>query len=253
MRPALFTLPARPSKFAATTIPSASVALKSMINSTFVDCQRSHVANGLRPVNAACCMAMVRRQARMILIRTDEACNDMRGISWGKVFRPSKGVTMRNLLLTLIVVAFSAGSAFAGDDFPGTYKLVSATRTVVATGETKDAYGKNPKGYIMYGQDGRMLVLVTHDGRSKPSRTDMTDQDRADQYRTMNTYGGTYAFHGDSVEHHIDIAGNETRVGSTEIRAVKRNGNRLIYTTKPQPFSADGKLSVITLVWEKLK
>jgi hypothetical protein len=80
----------------------------------------------------------------------------------------------------------------------------------------------------------------------------MTDQDRADQYRTLNTYGGTYKLHGDSVEHHIDIAGNETRVGSTEFREIKKDGNRLTYTTRPQPFSADGKLSVITLVWEKL-
>jgi hypothetical protein len=29
-------------------------------------------------------------------------------------------------------------------------------------------------------------------------------------------------FHGDSVEHHIDIPGNETRVGSTEIRQIKK-------------------------------
>jgi hypothetical protein len=42
-------------------------------------------------------------------------------------------------------------------------------------------------------------------------------------------------------------------VGSAEIREVKRDGNRLIYTTKPQPFSGDGKMSVITLVWEKMK
>ena len=42
-------------------------------------------------------------------------------------------------------------------------------------------------------------------------------------------------------------------MGSTEIREVKIDGDRLIYKTKPQPFSGDGKLSVITLVWEKLK
>jgi|SRR5882762_962951 len=162
-------------------------------------------------------------------------------------------IAMRNIIVALIFIAISLCAARAEDDLAGTYKLVSATRMIVETGEIKDAYGKHPKGYIMYGRDGRMLVLITHDGRSKPSRTDMTDQERADQYRTLNTYGGTYTFHGDSVEHHIDIAGNETRVGTTEIREVKRDGDRLIYTTKPQPFSSDGKLSVITLVWEKLK
>jgi hypothetical protein len=169
------------------------------------------------------------------------------------LYRPQRGYPMRRIFLILILGTLSLGVALADDDFPGTYKLVSGTRKIVETGEVQDAYGKDPKGYIMYGRDGRMLVVITHDGRPKPSRTDMTDQDRAEQYRTLNTYGGTYTFHGDSIEHHIDIAGNETRVGSTEVREVKRDGNRLIYTTKPQPFSADGKLSVITLVFEKLK
>ncbi len=123
----------------------------------------------------------------------------------------------------------------------GTYRLVSSTRTIVETGQTEDSYGKHPNGYVMYRRDGRMLVLITHEVRPKPSRTDMTDKDRADQYRTMNAYGGTYTFHGNWIEHHIDIAANETRVGSTEIREVTRDGNRLIYKTKPQPFPADGK------------
>ena len=159
---------------------------------------------------------------------------------------------MRKFMLALALSTLPFCAALADDDLPGTYKLISSTRTIVETGEVKDSYGKHPKGYVMYGSDGRMLLLITHEGRPTPSRTDMTDQDRADQYRTLNGYGGTYTFHGDRIEHHIDIAVNETRVGSTEIREVKRDGNRLIYTTKPQPFSADGKISVITLVWEKM-
>ena len=160
---------------------------------------------------------------------------------------------MRKIMLAFALSIFPFCTALADEELPGTYKLISSTRTILATGEVEDSYGKQPKGYIMYGKDGRMLVLITHEGRPTPSRTDMTDKDRADQYRTLNAYGGTYTFHGDQIEHHIDIAANETRVGSTEIREVKRDGNRLIYTTKPQPFSADGKMSVITLVWEKMK
>ena len=160
---------------------------------------------------------------------------------------------MRGIILAFALSTLPFRAALADDELPGTYKLVSSTRTIVETGQVEDSYGKHPKGYIMYGADGRMLVLITHEARPRPSRTDMTDKDRADQYRTLNAYGGTYTFHGDWIEHHIDIAANETRVGSTEIREVKRDGNRLIYTTKPQPFSADGKISVITLVWEKMK
>ena len=160
---------------------------------------------------------------------------------------------MRKIMLAFALSMLPFCAALADDELPGTYKLISSTRTILATGEVEDSYGKQPKGYIMYGKDGRMLVLITHEGRPTPSRTDMTDKDRADQYRTLNAYGGTYTFHGDRIEHHLDIAANEARVGSTEIREVKRDGNRLIYTTERQPFSADGKMSVITLVWEKIK
>ena len=89
------------------------------------------------------------------------------------------------------------GAALADVSLPGTYKLISSTRTIVETGKVLDAFGKQPKGYIMYGLDGRMLVLITTEGRPKPLLTDMTDQDRANQYRTLNAYGGTYTFHGD--------------------------------------------------------
>lgn len=159
---------------------------------------------------------------------------------------------MRKIILALAVSALPFGAARGDEDIAGTYKLISGTRIILETGQVEDSYGKHPNGYIMYGKDGRMLVLITHEGRPKPSRTDMTDEDRADQYRTLNGYGGTYTFHGNWIEHHIDIAANETRVGSTEIREVTREGNRLTYKTKPQPFSADGKMSVITLVWEKM-
>ena len=159
---------------------------------------------------------------------------------------------MRTIIWASALSMFAFSAAFADESLSGTYRLSSSTRTLVETGEVLDAFGKQPKGYIMYGIDGRMLVIITAEVRPKPSLTDMTDQDRADQYRTLNAYGGTYTFHGNWIEHHIDIASNETRVGTREIREVKREGDRLIYTTRPQPFPTDGKVSVVTLVWEKM-
>src|SRR5258708_6220377 len=104
----------------------------------------------------------------------------------------SGGGDMRNMILALVASMVPFCAALADEELPGTYKLISSTRTIVETGEVEDSYGKQPNGYIMYERDGRMMVLITHEGRPTPSRTDMTDKDRSDQYRTLNAYGGPY-------------------------------------------------------------
>ena len=64
----------------------------------------------------------------------------------------------------LIVAAFLVAMPFvasADDELPGTYRLISSTRKILDTGEeVKDTYGKHPSGSVMYGKDGRFLVLV---------------------------------------------------------------------------------------------
>ena len=156
------------------------------------------------------------------------------------------------LALTLTMLSFSAVAA--DDELYGTYRLVSSQRKILDTGQVIDSYGKNPKGYITYGKDGRMLALITYDGRSKPENIDkMTDQQRSDLFRTMLAYGGTYKFDGNKIEHHIDISWNELWSGTTVIRDIKKEGDQLIYTTRPAPFSGDGKMSIVTVVWEKVK
>jgi hypothetical protein len=137
-------------------------------------------------------------------------------------------------------------------ELSGTYRLISTSRRILDTGEEASAFGKNAKGSIIYGNDGRFLVLITNDGRPKPESNEaMTDQQRADLHRTMSAYGGT--FDGKKVEHHIDLAWNEVWAGTTVIRDVKVEGNRVTYMTRPTPFSGDGKMSVISLVWEKVE
>jgi hypothetical protein len=73
----------------------------------------------------------------------------------------------------------------------GTYKLVVEGRQILSTGEIVRV--PNPQGYITYGNDGRMLVLIVRNPRPRPiSIESMTDQERADLLRTMTAYGGTY-------------------------------------------------------------
>jgi hypothetical protein len=123
-------------------------------------------------------------------------------------------------------------------DIVGTYRLISSKRMILDTGEMEDTHGKDPVGYITYGPDGRMMGMMVSSNRPRPESIDkMTDQECANLFRTMVAYGGTYTFHGDRIEHHIDISWNQLWTGTTVVRDIRRDGDRLIYTTKPAPFT----------------
>ena len=160
----------------------------------------------------------------------------------------------RVISVVLFILIFSVGPIAAQEVLEGTWKLVSSTRTNTTTGATTDSFGPNPLGYIMYGKDGRMMVLITRSDRPKPDSTDkMTDEQRSRLFSSMLAYSGTYKFDGETIEHHIDGSWNQVWTGTTQIRNVKKDGDRLIYTTQPGPSPIDGSMGFATLVWEKLK
>jgi Lipocalin-like domain len=162
---------------------------------------------------------------------------------------------MRKVMLLAAAVAALPYPAIAADEeLAGTYRLISSTRKILDTGEVLNTWGKNPKGFITYGKDSRVLVLIVRDDRPRPESVEkMTDQQRIDLFRSMTAYGGTYMFDGKRVEHHIDISWNEVWTGTTVVREIAKEGDKLIYTSPAAPFSSDGKMSVVTLVWEKMK
>jgi hypothetical protein len=161
-------------------------------------------------------------------------------------------------VVAVVVLATAIGftrhtQAQAINQLAGTYRLISHKSTVVATGETKDIFGKAPQGYIIYGRDGRMMVLIVKDERPKPrSLETMTDQERADLFRTMAAYSGTYDFDGKVVTHHVDVSWNQIWTGTDEVRNVRFDGRRVVLSTNPKPSFVDGKVIVGTLTWEKV-
>ena len=97
--------------------------------------------------------------------------------------------TIRKLMLAVAIAALPFSPVAAEDELAGTYKLVSEQRKIVDTGEIVPM--PNSVGYISYGKDGRMLVLIVRSGRPKPESVEkMTDQQRADLHRSMTAYGG---------------------------------------------------------------
>lgn len=159
---------------------------------------------------------------------------------------------MRLIMLAAFAgIALSPQAVAADVSIPGTYRLVSEQRTVVDTNEVIP--GTGARGYITYGEDGRVIVLIVRQPRPKPESPDkITDQQRIELFRTITAYAGTYKFDGTTIEHSIEISMNEVWSGTKQVRFVKRDGDRLIYSTPPFPFHTDGKMSVNTLVWEKV-
>src|SRR5438270_13362557 len=87
------------------------------------------------------------------------------------------------------VVETEAGN----NDLFGTWRLMSFTQKILATGETIDVFGKAPQGFINYGRDGRMMVLMVKDARPKPSElAEMTGQDRVELFMTMVASAGPW-------------------------------------------------------------
>ncbi len=99
-----------------------------------------------------------------------------------------------------------------------------------------------------------MMVLIVKDERPKAADlAAMTDQERAELFRTMVAYGGTYTFDGKVVTHHLDISWNQVWTGTDLVRNVTFDGRKAIFTTNPGPRSQDGKVVISVLTWGKLE
>src|SRR5215213_10301286 len=96
----------------------------------------------------------------------------------------------------------------------GTWKMVSWTKEVVATGETSDALGPEPVGYISYQPDGHMMALVVRSGRAPPAGPAPTSEEKVRLFDTMLAYAGTYTLDGDKVVHHVGVSWNQAWTGT---------------------------------------
>lgn len=157
------------------------------------------------------------------------------------------------VLFFLAVLNVTAAQALDADDLVGSWRLASATRKLVETGETVDAYGgPKPNGWISYGKDGRMMVICAFENRSRPEANDkMSDHNRIELHKTFFAYAGKYRVDGDKVTHDIDVSWNEVWSGTAQVRQAELKDGELVLTTPPFRFNVDGKMSIITLIWKR--
>ena len=162
----------------------------------------------------------------------------------------------RLAVAAICVMAFvgAASVALAGDNpLLGTWKLKSFVRQDVATGERRPALGDQPEGYLGYAPAGRMYALFVAGGRVVPAGDQPTDAERVQLHKSMLAYAGTYTIAGDKVVHHIDIAWNNARLGSDQVRFFKLDGDRLTLTTECNKSPIDGSEGFGVLEFERVR
>jgi len=163
------------------------------------------------------------------------------------------------ILTVLIVMPFCSATAQSRDAIVGTWRLVSMTNTT-AKGEVNYPMGRNPSGFITYTADGRMMVIITGDGRKALSVSDYIAapaEERAEAFATLAAYAGRYTLTGDKVIHHVEIAWMQNLVSTDLIRSVVKldSNNLILRTPSGAPSILRGGVEVASqeAVWERVK
>jgi Lipocalin-like domain len=137
----------------------------------------------------------------------------------------------------------------------GTWKLVSYVREEVASGAKSDVMGAHPCGYINYGPDGRMIVIIAGSDRKRPLGSVATPDEAEALIRSMLAYAGSYTIDSQAktVTHQIDVSWDQSRTGESLVRHYSLDGDRLTLTTEPSNDPATGTKTIRTVTWEKVK
>ena len=163
-------------------------------------------------------------------------------------------MTRRVSVLVLVLLSPVIAWALDTEKLYGTWKLLSFTQRIVATGETTDVFGRSPSGFLSYSRDGRVNAILVKDKRPKPAdMSQVTTEDKVQLFDSMYAYSGTFTIDGNTVTHHVDISWNGNWTGTHQVRNVRLEGDKLYIFTNPQPNGNDGRISVLELVWEKVK
>jgi hypothetical protein len=155
-------------------------------------------------------------------------------------------------LVVLVLFLIAVQPSFADDSgkIIGIWKIVSYEWENQATGIRKSMMGKNPTGYIIFTPEGRMMVIITGEGRKAP----VTDQDRVDLFNSMSAYTGIYRLEGDKWITKVDVAWYPARVGTEQVRFFRFDGDRLqVISEWMPPAIGAGGMGRVIITWERAK
>ena len=155
-------------------------------------------------------------------------------------------------LVFLFLFLIAVQPTFADDraKILGIWKIISYEWEIQATGQRQPIMGKNPTGYIIFTPEGRMMGIITGEGRKAPN----ADQDRARLLDSMSAYTGIYRLEGDKWITKVDVAWHPARVGTEQVRFFKFDGDRLQVISEWMPgLSGAQQLGRVIITWERAK
>ena len=141
------------------------------------------------------------------------------------------------LALVLAVTFSPIVNAQCKDSVVGTWRLVSNTATNDKGEVNKAVLGQNPSGLLTYTADGRMMAIISDDGRKLLSVRDRIAapvEERTQAYSTFMAYAGSYTFTCDKMVHHIEVTSLQNWVNTDQTRFVTLQGDRLFVRNTPQ-------------------
>src|ERR1700728_5224052 len=88
----------------------------------------------------------------------------------------------------------------------GTWMLLSMETEDLETGQKHNLLGVHPSGYLSYGPDCRMSVILVKESREGPASLVATDPESIELYRGLMSYAGSYSIDGDRLTAHIETS-----------------------------------------------
>jgi hypothetical protein len=134
-----------------------------------------------------------------------------------------------------------------------TWRLKSHRQELPETGEVLYPRGDKPQGLLTYTDDGRFSVINLPGERAAPKGLSPTDEESLALFRGLTAYAGHYTVAGETVTHHVEVSWNEAWSGTDQLRRFKLEGDRLTIIAGPAPSPWDGRLTISTLIWDRVR